>query len=119
MIFPYNIPKISVFDMAERKKSNDDFRILDVRERYEIQLAQIEDIRVHWIPLSDLARRGTDALPDELRDKDREIIVLCHHGSRSSQVVAWLKQQGWRRVVNMDGGIDAYAIHVQPEIGRY
>ena len=119
MLFSFGIPGISVFETDQRRKTDDDFLMLDVREQDELAWAKIEDARVHWIPLSELSRRGTDALHGQLMIKDREIIVFCHHGSRSRQVAAWLKQQGWKRVLNMEGGIDAYAAQVDPDIGRY
>jgi len=119
MIFPFNIPQISVFEIADRRKKDDDFLMLDVREENELQRACIDDKRVQWIPLSELARRGTEALPEDLLNKNREIVVFCHHGSRSGQVAAWLKKQGWQNVLNMEGGIDAYATLIEPGIGRY
>ncbi|MFQ5435920.1 MAG: rhodanese-like domain-containing protein, partial [Anaerolineae bacterium] len=67
-----------------------------------------------------LARQGMGALPTAVtQNKDTEIVVMCHHGIRSAQVVAWLRQQGWTNVWNMTGGIDAYATAVDPTIGRY
>ncbi len=119
MIFSYSIPQISVFDLAERIKTKKDLLMLDVRERDELHKARIEDERVFWIPLSELASKGADALPEKFKNKHQEIIIFCHHGSRSGQVVGWLKTQGWQNVLNMSGGIDAYAAYVEPEIGRY
>jgi len=119
MIFPFRVAQISVAELARRRKTDDDFLMLDVREASELQMAKLDDGRVRCVPLSDLARRGADALPEDLQMRDKEIIVFCHHGSRSEQVAAWLKQQGWQNVVNLDGGIDAYAAFVEPEIGRY
>jgi rhodanese-related sulfurtransferase len=47
------------------------------------------------------------------------VYVLCHHGSRSAQVVMWLIQQGYKNVFNVSGGINAYASKVNPSIGLY
>jgi rhodanese-related sulfurtransferase len=119
MIFPFRVAQISVTDLARRRETDDDFLLLDVREQFELQMVKLDDDRVRCIPLSELSSRGTDALPEDLQVRDKEIIVFCHHGSRSKQVAAWLKKQGWQNVFNLEGGIDAYAVFVEPEIGRY
>ena len=77
------------------------------------------DPRVVYSPLSELARRLQDALPEAASDPQAELVVFCHIGERSSQVTAWLKQQGYARVFNLTGGIDAYAARVDPRIRRY
>ena len=45
--------------------------------------------------------------------------VLCHHGNRSMQVTMWLAQQGYKNVINVSGGIDAYARQVDSSVGFY
>jgi rhodanese-related sulfurtransferase len=70
-------------------------------------------------PLSRLAREGTSALSDAAKSKAATIYVLCHHGNRSSQVTAWLAQQGWTNVFNVRGGIDEYAEKIDPSVGFY
>jgi rhodanese-related sulfurtransferase len=52
-------------------------------------------------------------------DRDREIVVFCHHGSRSAMVVEFLRRQGFERAINMAGGIDAWSLVVDPEVPRY
>jgi rhodanese-related sulfurtransferase len=44
---------------------------------------------------------------------------MCHHGTRSAQVTAWLAQQGYKNVSNVAGGIDAYARQVDSSVGFY
>ena len=64
--------------------------------------------------------RGPAALPDSiLADKTVEIVVMCHHGIRSAQVSMWLLRQGWQNVFNLQGGINAYALEVDPLVGQY
>ena len=60
-------------------------------------------------------------VPDRLDELDREheIVVLCHHGRRSRQVVAFLKQCGFPRVLNLAGGIDAWSAEVDPGVPVY
>ena len=115
----FGIPEISVQDVAAKRVNGDDFILLDVRETRELTLVNLGEGITH-VPLSDIAGRRLDALPESVRqDTDTEIIVLCHHGNRSAQVTGWLRQQGWTNVLNMAGGIDAYAMQVDPSIGRY
>ena len=116
---PYGVPGLSVQEVAQKLKNGDDFILLDVREPNELLYANLGE-GVLTAPLSELAQQGPEALPKEvLANKEAEIVVMCHHGSRSAQVTAWLGQQGWRNVLNMDGGIEAYAIAVDPSLGRY
>lgn len=52
-------------------------------------------------------------------DREREIVVFCHHGSRSAMVVEFLRRQGFEKAINMAGGIDAWSVDVDPEVPRY
>ena len=115
---PFGIPEISVQEVAEKRANGDVFVLLDVREPHELWQANLGE-GVELAPLSEIAARRLDALPASLADKDTEIIVMCHHGNRSAQVAAWLEDQGWTNVYNMEGGIEAYAIEVDPSVGLY
>ena len=116
---PYGVPGLSVQELAAKLKNNDDFILLDVREPFELARANLGH-GVLLAPLSELAQQGPDALPGAVTaDKEAEIVVMCHHGNRSAQVTAWLLQQGWVHVFNLDGGIDAYAIAIDASVGRY
>ena len=116
---PYGVPGLSVQELAQKRDKEEDFILLDVREPNELLYANLGD-GVLTAPLSELAQQGPEALPEAvLADKEAEIVVMCHHGNRSAQVTAWLRQQGWTNVLNMDGGIEAYALAVDPAIGRY
>jgi len=85
--------------------------LLDVREEWEHEICSIDGSR--HIPMSQVL--GTmDTL-----DKDAEIVVICHHGTRSAQVAQYLESQGFGRIANLDGGIDAWAKTVDPEMEQY
>ena len=114
----HSIPEISPEELAGKIADKEAFVLLDVREPYELQAANLGD-RVELAPMSALARERLDALPAAARDKEAELVIFCHHGVRSAQVVAWLRQQGWQNVWNLRGGIDAYAREVDPAIGFY
>lgn len=113
------LPEITVTDLFEKLKSRESFILLDVREPHELGYAKITDSRLEVTPLSRLAREGTKALPESASSQDSTIYVLCHHGNRSSQVTAWLAQQGWKNIFNVRGGIDEYARKLDPSVGFY
>ncbi len=93
--------------------------LLDVREPVELAIAQLPLPNVKIAPLSDLARHGIAALPEEMQDQNIPILVFCHHGLRSAQVVSWLNSLGYRQVYNLAGGIDGYARQVDPSVRLY
>ncbi|MGH1362340.1 MAG: rhodanese-like domain-containing protein [Calditrichia bacterium] len=114
---PYGAEEISAADAALQME-NEASWILDVREEMEFRRARIKHSRVIEVPLSKLASEGPDSLPAEL-SKDAPVIVMCHHGIRSAQVTVWLSNQGWSNVLNMAGGIAAYANDVDSSVGQY
>lgn len=85
--------------------------VLDVREPDETRLAPFAGALE--IPMGEVPSRLNEIDPDE------EIVVLCHHGIRSGRVAAFLDQQGFRRVANLTGGIDAWSLFVDPNVPRY
>jgi rhodanese-related sulfurtransferase len=89
--------------------------LLDVREDWELQTARLDlpgASTVH-IPMHSLPARHTD-LPAA-----QPILVLCHHGARSLQCVAYLLHQGHAAVYNIAGGIDAWSREVDASVPRY
>ena len=85
--------------------------LLDVREPWEFEKARIESSSL--VPMRDLpARLG------EL-DAAREVVAICHHGARSMQVAMFLEKQGFKRVHNLVGGIDAWSRTVDPAVALY
>ena len=113
------LPEITVAELSEKLRSEDDFILLDVREPHELNFANVSDSRLQVTPMSRLAREGTKALSDSAQEQDATIYVMCHHGSRSAQVTAWLAQQGWKNVFNVSGGIDEYARQIDNSVGFY
>lgn len=113
------LPEITVTELSEKLKSDDEFILLDVREPHELNFARLTDRRLDVTPLSQLAREGIRALSESAQSRDSTIYVMCHHGNRSSQVTAWLAQQGWKNVFNVRGGIDEYAEKIDQSVGFY
>lgn len=89
--------------------------LLDVREPWEFELATIgvEGARTLHIPMGEI--------PARLREIDlaQSIVCICHHGVRSSQVVAFLEREGFDPVYNLAGGIDAWSTQVDARVPRY
>ncbi len=102
---------MTVEELAQARRAGRDLVVLDVREPVELELAALEGV-VH-VPMSELPGRLGEL------DRGRDLAVLCHHGSRSAHVVAWLQAQGWTRVENVEGGIDAWSRRVDPNVPRY
>ena len=89
--------------------------VLDVREPWEVQTASV---RPDGFELVAMPMRSVPARVAEL-DHDRPIACLCHHGGRSAQVAMFLLNNGFTRVVNIQGGIDAWSQTVDPTVPRY
>ncbi|HEU5170237.1 MAG TPA: molybdopterin-synthase adenylyltransferase MoeB [Gemmatimonadales bacterium] len=85
--------------------------VLDVREPWEWEIARIEGSRL--VPLGELADRLAEL------DARREIVTVCHHGTRSIQARDLLRAAGFAQVRSLAGGIDAWASSVEPEMPRY
>lgn len=85
--------------------------LLDVREPWEFQICHLEG--------SELIPMGR--LPSALGslDPDRETVVICHHGIRSRQVARFLDYQGFRRVINLSGGVAEWARDVDRHMPTY
>lgn len=85
--------------------------LLDVREPWEYQRARIEGAQL--VPM-----REVPARMEEL-DAGKELVAICHHGGRSMQVAIFLEKQGFKRVHNLLGGIDAWSRTVDPAVPLY
>ncbi len=85
--------------------------LLDVREGWEFQLARIVGSR--HIPMGEIPNRA-----DEL-DQTQPTVVICHHGVRSLQVVAYLARLGYTNLHNLNGGIDAWSRLIDPAVPQY
>lgn len=116
---PHTIPEITPQELAEKLAGEEEFILLDVREPAEIAQVRLADKRLLVAPTSQLAYQGLEALPEQARDPGAQIVVMCHHGVRSADVTVWLRAQGWGQTFSLRGGIDAYALLVDPSIGRY
>lgn len=102
--------ELSVTELKEAL-DNDELLLIDVREPWEYQLVHIEQSLN--LPLGQLPQLIADLEPSQ------PIALLCHHGMRSAQALAWLSQQGFEQLYNVQGGIDAWAREVDTSLATY
>jgi rhodanese-related sulfurtransferase len=104
--------EIYIADVKQKLDRGETFMFLDVREPWENQTASIGGARL--MPMGDVPMRAHQELdPEEL------IVVFCHHGVRSLNVVNWLRQQGFEHAQSMRGGIDAWSREIDPKVPVY
>lgn len=107
----YNSSEITVHQLNDLKQSDKKIQIIDVREDTERDHAFIKGT-IH-MKLSEIAERHKEL------NKDKNVFVMCHTGTRSQAVCKWLKAQGYQNCVNVLGGIDAWAALIDRDIRRY
>jgi rhodanese-related sulfurtransferase len=88
------------------------FTLLDVREPWEFEASRMAGATL--LPMGDVPSRAHQEL-----DPEDHIVVLCHHGVRSMNVTAWLRQQGFEKAQSMRGGIDAWSRRVDGKVPTY
>jgi len=104
------IPQMSVKELKQRREAGEEVFLLDVREPYEHQIAQIGGT---LIPMNDVPQRLAE-IP-----RDREVVVQCKSGGRSQRVAEFLQQAGYAKVKNLAGGIIAWADEIDPKVPKY
>jgi adenylyltransferase/sulfurtransferase len=102
---------ITVDELKARMDRGDRPFLLDVREQVEYQIVRMEGGVL--IPLGELVARQNEL------DPDREIVVYCHVGIRSGKATSFLRHKGFPLVRNLRGGIDEWAVRIDPSLPRY
>lgn len=104
--------QITPQELAERLRADGEPPLLlDVREPWEFDICRIQGSKL-------LPMRHIVASLDKL-ERQRETVVICHHGIRSQQVALYLDHQGFERIVNLSGGVSAWARSVDPDMPTY
>lgn len=85
--------------------------LLDVREPWEFDTARIEGATL--VPMRSIPARVADF------DPKQEIVVICHHGVRSRMVGLFLENHGFSKVINLTGGVDAWARDIDRHMATY
>jgi len=104
------IPQLSVKELKRRMDAGENLFILDVREPFEYQIANIGG---KLIPQNEVPQRLSEI------DRNQEIIVQCKSGGRSQRIAEFLKQSGFPNVANLAGGILAWSDEVDPRMPKY
>ena len=112
---PENLPfEITPTEVKQRLDAGERLVLIDVRRPDEHQITRIEGAEL--IPM-DTVPNQLDRL-DQLAD-DATVIVFCHHGIRSANVVNWLRGQGISDSQSMAGGIERWSTDVDSTVPRY
>jgi rhodanese-related sulfurtransferase len=104
--------EINPEEVKAKVDRNEPFMLLDVREPWEFETAQMANAKL--MPMGDVPSRAHQEL-----DPEGHIVVICHHGVRSLNVTAWLRQQGFEKAQSMRGGIDAWSLQIDGNVPRY
>ena len=107
------IPDIPAAELHERLEAGDPLTLVDVREPFEWDIANLKQYGARLIPLNSFAEAAREL------DPTQEIVVYCRSGGRSASAVDFLKQAGFPRVLNLRGGIRAWAQEVDPSVPLY
>jgi len=102
---------IEPVEVKAKLDRGDSFTLIDVREVHEFQICRIPGSTL--IPLGELQKRLSEL------DPASEIVAHCKSGARSGKAVDFLKQQGYKKVRNMKGGILAWSDKVDPTVPKY
>src|SRR6266851_2063210 len=106
-----NVPTVSVRELKEKLDARQPVQLVDVREPFEHEIANIDSARL--IPLGELSDRLNEL------DRDRLTIVHCHSGMRSAQAVRLLREAGFENVFNLEGGIAKWSDEIDPDVPKY
>lgn len=104
--------EITVEELKRLQDTGSGVVLLDVREPWELAAARIAGSK--HIPMGDIPARFTQEL-----DPEERTVVVCHHGVRSMNVTAWLRQQGFEKVQSLRGGIDRWSRQIDPSVPLY
>jgi sulfur-carrier protein adenylyltransferase/sulfurtransferase len=107
------VPEITPTELKARLDRGDKLTIIDVREPFEWDIGNLEPYGARLIPLKQIPQRMGEIDPDD------EIVMQCRSGGRSAQAAGFLRQHGYERLWNLDGGILAWSDEVDPSVPKY
>lgn len=103
--------QMSVKELHQRREAGEQIILLDVREQNEVDYCRIAGA-IH-IPMNQVPARMNELHPQDT------IVVHCHKGGRSMQVCHFLERHGYKDVSNLEGGITAWSLQIDPTVPRY
>jgi monothiol glutaredoxin len=107
---PAKVRQLSPAGLKQMLDAGERFQLYDVRTPEERAIASIQGAKL----LDDAALREAESL-----DKDTPLVFHCHHGGRSQSAAQRFVSEGFKRVYNLAGGIDAWSASVDPSVPRY
>ncbi len=108
------VKEISVKELKALQDQGADFQLIDVREEYEYEIANLANLGAELIPLATVPANA------ERIAKDKQVIIHCRSGARSGNAVRLLESQfGYDNLYNLKGGILAYADEVDTSLAKY
>ena len=105
------VNEITVQELKARREAGSGPLVIDVREKWELEVASIPDVR--HIPMGEVPARLAEL------DPHQETVVMCRSGGRSMQVAQFLARNGFENVANLTGGILAWSRDVDPSVRTY
>jgi adenylyltransferase/sulfurtransferase len=105
------VPSVSVRELKQKMDAGEALTLVDVREPYEYEIARIAGSRL--IPLGELETHVSE-LP-----RTETLVLQCHSGGRSEHATRLLQEAGFENVYNLEGGIDAWSVEIDPAVPRY
>ena len=105
------VPTLGALELKAKFERGDKFVLLDVREDFERDICRIEGSR--FIPLGQLPSRMSEL------DSADEIVLQCKSGVRSARALKLLSEAGFGKLLNLEGGILAWAEQVDPTVPKY
>lgn len=106
--------EISPAEVKRKLDAGEPLVLIDVREPFEVQLSCIAGAELIPMDRIPAQQQRLEGLSDET-----PLVIYCHHGMRSLQVVAWLRRQGIENCQSLSGGIDLWSTEVDPAVPRY
>ncbi|MFB6347009.1 MAG: rhodanese-like domain-containing protein [bacterium] len=104
--------ELTAESVRDRLENDESLTLLDIRKPREREVATLSnDV---WIPMEEVPENL-----DSIAEKDRPLIIYCHHGMRSMKVTQYLREEGLDDVYSLAGGIDYWARKIDPEMNRY
>lgn len=107
---PPRVRSMSVVELRDRLAAHAPVSLFDVRTDAERAVAALPQA----MPLDEAGKRVLEDL-----DRDATVVLMCHHGVRSRAAADHVLRMGFRNVFNLEGGIDAWSVEVDPSVPRY
>ncbi len=103
--------ELTVQELKEMLAAGNELQLIDVREPEEFKICNLGG---ELIPLGELPKQASRV------SRDKPVVVVCHHGFRSAQAINYLSQRlGYDNLLNLKGGIHAWAVEVDPDMATY